>query len=67
MKKFILSFLLIMFMAGALSAQSYPFTQLDTNFTTAYLLVPGGFQFSLLFQQNQNVLLGNGTSEHEVT
>lgn len=62
MKKFILSLLLVFMAAGASMAQSYPFTAIDTNFTTPYLLLPNGFQYSIIFQQNQPVLVGNGPS-----
>lgn len=62
MKKFILSLLLVFMAAGSSMAQSYPFTAIDTNFTTNNLLLPAGFQFSIIFQQNQPVLLNNGLS-----
>lgn len=62
MKKFILSLLLVFMAAGSSFSQSYPFTALDTNFITPYLLVPSGYQFSLIFQQNQPVQVGNGPS-----
>jgi secreted PhoX family phosphatase len=62
MKKFILSLLLVFMAAGSSMAQSYPFTAIDTNFITPYLLVPSGYQFSLIFQQNQSVFLNNGSS-----
>ncbi len=61
MKKFILSLLLVFLLAGSSFSQIYPFTPLDTNFTTNYLLVPQGYQFSILFQQNQPVQLNNGS------
>lgn len=62
MKKFILSLLLVFMAAGASMAQSYPFAALDTNFTTPYLLLPNGFQYSIIFQQNQNVLVGTNVN-----
>lgn len=62
MKRIIISCLLFIVVTGSAASQSYPFTQLDTNFTTNYLLLPPGFQFSILFQQNQPVLLNNGTT-----
>ena len=62
MKKFILSLLLVFMAAGASMAQSYPFSALDTNFTTPYLLLPNGFQYSIIFQQNQNVLVGTNVN-----
>ncbi len=62
MKKFILSLLLVFMAAGSSMAQSYPFVPIDTAYvSTTYLLLPPGFQISILFQQNQNVLLNNGT------
>lgn len=64
MKKFILSLLLVFIVCGSFMAQNYPFIPIDTNFaTTNYLLLPPGFQFSILFQQGQNVLLNNGTQK----
>jgi secreted PhoX family phosphatase len=62
MRRIILSCLLFFVLAGASAAQTYPFAQLDTNFTTNYLLLPNGFQFSILFQQNMPVLLGDGST-----
>ncbi len=62
MKKFILSLLFVFMAAGASMAQSYPFTAIDTNFTTPYLLLPNGFQYSIVFQQNQNVLVGTNVN-----
>jgi uncharacterized protein len=62
MKTFL--FLVLMF-AGFLSAafsQTYPFASLDTNFSTNYLLLPNGYQFSILFQQNMPVTLNNGST-----
>lgn len=59
MKKIIFSFLLALFFAGVSYSQTYPFTQIDTNFTTPYLLLPNGFQYNIIFQQGQNVLIGN--------
>ncbi|MEO8513383.1 MAG: alkaline phosphatase PhoX [Ignavibacteria bacterium] len=62
MKKLILSLLLVFIFTGISSSQTYPFNAMDTNFTTNYLLVPQSYQFSLIFQQNQPVLVGNGPS-----
>lgn len=63
MKKLILLLLFVFIWAGQSRAQYYPFTSIDTNFaTTSYLLLPTGFQFSILFQQGQSVLLNNGTT-----
>ena len=62
MKRIIISCLLFIAVSGSAVSQSYPFTQLDTNFTTNFLLLPPGYQFSILFQQNQPVLVGNGPS-----
>src|SRR6187399_2434004 len=62
MKKFILSLLLVFILNGIASSQYYPFAAMDTNFTTAYLLVPQTYQFSIIFQQNQPVLVGSGSS-----
>ena len=61
MKKFILSLLLVFMAAGTSFSQSYPFAALDTNFITNYLLVPPAYQFSIIFQQNQPVVLNNGS------
>jgi secreted PhoX family phosphatase len=61
MKKLILSFVLALICTGISYSQSYPFAPVDTNFTTPFLLIPQNYQYSILFQQNQNVLLGNGT------
>src|SRR5262245_6904664 len=62
MKKIILFFLFITAVSGTLLSQPYPFTAIDTNFNTPFLLLPSGFQYSILFQQNQPVLLNNGTT-----
>jgi secreted PhoX family phosphatase len=62
MKKFLFSLLLATVMCGISQSQSYPFAQLDTNFTTNYLLVPNGYSFSIIFQQGMPVLLSNGTT-----
>lgn len=64
MKKFILSLLLVFMAAGSSVAQGYPFTPIDTAFaSTNYLLLPPGFQFSIVFQQGQPVVLSNGTTK----
>ncbi len=63
MKKFILSLLLVFMAAGSSMAQGYPFTPIDTAFaSTNYLLLPTGFQFSIVFQQGQPVVLSNGST-----
>ena len=64
MKKFFLSLLLVFMAAGSSVAQGYPFTPIDTAFaSTNYLLLPPGFQFSIVFQQGQPVVLSNGTTK----
>ena len=60
MKRSILSCLLFFAIVSTSAAQNYPFTALDTNFTTNFLLIPPGFQFSIIFQQNMPVVVGNG-------
>lgn len=62
MKKLFLSLLLVLGFVTYSFSQTYPFTAIDTNFTTNYLLIPGGMQFSIVFQQNQPVVLNNGSS-----
>lgn len=62
MKNFIFVFLFVSGISVNSYSQSYPFTQLDTNFTTTTVLLPAGYQHSVIFQQSQPVVLNNGLS-----
>lgn len=59
MKKTVSVFLLALLSVCNIFSQSYPFSPIDTNFTTPFLIIPGNYQYSIIFQQGQNVLIGN--------
>ena len=59
MKKFLFSFFLLLISRIALG-QTYPFTQIDTNFTTQTVQLPQGFTFTTLFFEGDDVYKNNG-------
>jgi uncharacterized protein len=59
MKRFLFSFLVMLGLSGSPYAQ-YPFTPVDTSFTTQNVIFPAGYSFTTLFFEGDDVFKNNG-------
>ncbi len=59
MKKILFSLIIVLGLLGSSYAQ-YPFTPIDTNFSTQTVILPTGYTFTTLFFEGDDVFKNNG-------